>query len=182
MPSKSQRYEAAVKLNTGEIVQYHNINTGLFKFHSFVCDKFSEGQKWVYYTVRRKETKEVLETYKNSQIVENKAVKLYLNHKEGAKKTGYIISLPVFFNRAELTRDVFVGNSQVLELFPDSICIPQWLFHKICEKALKDLLNYFIERGQNISAKELQLGNFEKVEYMHESKTVDGTEPVTDYP
>ena len=42
MVSKFKRYEAAVKLNTGEVTQYHNINTGLFKFHRFVCAKFSD--------------------------------------------------------------------------------------------------------------------------------------------
>jgi len=39
MTNKS--YEAAVKLSTGEVVVYHNINTGLFKFHRFIEDKFS---------------------------------------------------------------------------------------------------------------------------------------------
>ena len=44
-----KRYEAAVKLSTGEVVVYHNINTGLFKFHKFICEKFNKEQKWKYY-------------------------------------------------------------------------------------------------------------------------------------
>lgn len=182
MSSKFQRYEVAVKLSTGEVVQYHNVNTGLFKFHRFVCDKFSEGQKWVNYTVRRKETKEVLETYKNTQKKETKAVKLFLKYKEGSKKTGFIISIPVTLNSAKLSRDVFVANAQVLERFSDGICISQWLFDKVCESAVNDLLKYFNEKGQNLKQEELQLGNIQKVEYLHESKTIEGTEPISDYP
>lgn len=29
----TKTYEAAVKLSTGQVVVYHNINTGLYKFH-----------------------------------------------------------------------------------------------------------------------------------------------------
>ena len=36
----NKSYEAAVKLSTGEVVVYHNINTGLFKFHRFLKINF----------------------------------------------------------------------------------------------------------------------------------------------
>jgi len=35
MSSAYHRYEAAVKLSNGRVVIYHNINTGLKKFHGF---------------------------------------------------------------------------------------------------------------------------------------------------
>ena len=36
MSSAYHRYEAAVKLSNGRVVIYHNINTGLKKFHHFL--------------------------------------------------------------------------------------------------------------------------------------------------
>jgi len=72
MTNKS--YEAAVKLSTGEVVVYHNINTGLFKFHRFIEDKFSHGQKWLYYNVRRKRTHEIVGNFRNPLMIKEKEI------------------------------------------------------------------------------------------------------------
>ena len=52
MSSVYHRYEAAVKLSNGRVVIYHNINTGLKKFHRFLCEKFESPDRWVSYSVR----------------------------------------------------------------------------------------------------------------------------------
>lgn len=182
MASKFKRYEAAVKLNTGEVTQYHNINTGLFKFHRFVCAKFSDSQKWVSYTIRRIDNKEVIGTFKNSKKKEIQAVRLYLNYKEGSKKTGFILSIPIIRNNAKLRRDVFVANTQVLAKYEDSICIAEWLYTKIQTNALRDLLLYYKEKGQDIEDGELKIASFQMDQYNFISDDVVGTEPNTDYP
>ena len=63
-----KKYEAVVKLSTGEVVVYHNINTGLFKFHKFICEKFNKEQKWKYYKVRRIKNKEIIGTFYNEKL------------------------------------------------------------------------------------------------------------------
>ena len=92
------------------------------------------------------------------------------------------MSIPIIRNNAKLRRDVFVANTQVLAKYEDSICIAEWLYTKIQTNALRDLLLYYKEKGQNIEDGELKIASFQMDQYIFISDDVVGTEPNTDYP
>lgn len=161
MATKLQRYEAVVKLSTGEAVVYHNINTGLIKFHNFVCQKFNSSQVWEFYKVRRIETKEEIGTFVNAtEDKQIKAIKIYSKTEPNSTGTGIILGLP--FVRAGYTiwRNVFVANSQILERNNDFLIISEWLLGKIIKQAKKGLFDFYTERQHQITSEnEFEFGD-----------------------
>lgn len=161
MATKLQRYEAVVKLNTGQMVQYHNINTGLIKFHNFVCNKFNAEQIWEFYTVRRIETKEEIGTFVNStEDKQIKAIQIYAETNVNEAGTGVILSFPFVRENFTIWRNLFIANSQVLERNNDFIVVSEWLYQKMIKEAKNALFRYYTEKGHNIiSADEFSEGN-----------------------
>ncbi|MDY3538171.1 hypothetical protein PG275_09180 [Riemerella anatipestifer] len=185
MATKLQRYEAVVKLSTGHIVQYHNINTGLYKFHQFLNEKFSSNQKWIFYTVRRKETKEILGTYYNS--IEDKyidAMKVFVPSIESSKGTGIVITLPFSRNNFTINRNLFIANGQVLERNNDFVLISEWLYHKMIKEAKKALYEYYLKAGHQITSNEIELEDesmeIEKTKFLKKGR--QGTFPSLNFP
>ncbi|MFB9121698.1 hypothetical protein ACFFUE_10925 [Bergeyella porcorum] len=179
------RYEASVKLSNGRVVVYHNINTGLKKFHRFLCEKFETPVRWVSYSVRRKENKEIIGHYKNSiPGKEERCVTIFTNVTENASNTGVFI--PIIFERNgyELVRNMFVINKMIINKNSILISIPEWLFEKITSKGKAELYQYYLnEKKHRISLSEINLSNNmyytrEKIE----TAGITGTEPEQDYP
>lgn len=160
MSSTLKRYEAAVKLSTGEVVTYHNINTGLYKFHQFLCEKFSSNQKWIYYKVRRKSTKETIGTYRNFSPGKSlSVVELVTKMTPNPSQTGFFIPIPFVRDGFEIMRNVFISKSQIISLDKEIILIPEWLFRKVIEKAQDELYQYYLSNNHQLLKNEMVLGN-----------------------
>lgn len=160
MSSGLKKYEAAVKLNTGEVVVYHNINTGLYKFHQFLCDKFSSNQKWVYYKVRRKQTKEIIGTYRNSVPGKRlNVVEVETKMTANPNQTGFFIPITFFRNDFEIVRNIFLSVTQIINLTEKIILIPEWLFDKAIENAQEELYHYYLSKNHQIIKSEIILGD-----------------------
>lgn len=176
-------YEAAVKLNTGEVVIYHNINTGLFKFHKFVVEKFSENQKWLYYKVRRKDTKELIGIFRNvKEGKKQELVKVYLKPIPNERQTGYFLPIPYERNGFQIIRNIFVSNSQILEVKDIAMTIPKWLFEEATSKGKADLYEYYHAKNHQIEPEDIRLGKVVTDFIIKEIESQEGTAPVVDYP
>lgn len=183
MATKLQRYEAAVKLSTGEVVTYHNINTGLFKFHRFINEKFSNGQVWVYYKVRRIENKEEIGMFVNEvEDKEIKAICIMAENSPNATGTGYILSIPFIREGYTINRNVFVANSQVLDRNNDFILISEWLFKKMIKEAKNALYEFYLEKQHNVVPNDFELGEIEMEETSFIKKGKQGIYPTQNYP
>lgn len=160
MSSTLKRYEAAVKLNTGEVVTYHNINTGLYKFHQFLCSKYSSDQIWVVYRVRRKLTKEIIGTYRNT-LSEKKINVIEIETKSisNQKNSGVFIPIPFVRNGFEIIRNIFLAESKIINLTEGKVVIPEWLFNKAIEIAQEELYQYYLLKDHQLSKSELILGD-----------------------
>lgn len=183
MASGLKRYEAAVKLDTGEVVSYHNINTGLFKFHRFLCDQFSSNQKWLYYKVRRKKTKEIVGYYRNFVPAKRfDVVEIETEMIENPTRTGIFISIPFLRNKYKISRNIFVSNTQIIENKDGKIKIPEWLYKKAIETAQEDLFQYFTEQNHQIMKNEISVGdiNIERKIIIKDGRKQE--EPIEDYP
>lgn len=179
----TRTYEAAVKLSTGEVVVYHNINTGLFKFHRFLVEKFSENQRWLYYKVRRKKTKEIIGTFRNSKgekVIE--WVRIYLKPIANNKNTGFFIPIPYERNGYQIIRNIFVANNLIIELTENFITIPEWLYHKVLENGQEELYQYYLSKNHQLEKLDIKVG---KIVVDFGRKIIvaeEGTAPNIDYP
>ena len=184
MSSVYHRYEAAVKLSNGRVVIYHNINTGLKKFHRFLCEKFESPDRWVSYSVRRKENKEIIGKYKNSIIgKEQWAVTIFTATMNNEKRTGVFIPIIYERNGNEITRNMFVANKTIIKRNSLLITIPERLFDKILAESKKELLTYYQKEKQKSFILEITLS--EKMFFLKEkviTESIPGTEPEQDYP
>ena len=178
--SNIHRYEAAVKLHNQKVVVYHNINTGLFKFHRFLNEKF--GDKWIYYTVRRKENKEIIDTFKNGVKQTIRAVRMSFPKQRNVKDSGYFVRIP--FDRCEMVvhRNVFFSDTIIIESLKDSITLPEYIFHKAVLNAIDELKKYYEANEHIISEGEIKLLS-EGVEKVLITKIdIKETIPQQDYP
>lgn len=185
MATKLHRYEAVVKLNTGQIVQYHNINTGLIKFHNFVCGKFNGEQVWEFYTVRRIENKEEIGTFVNTtEDKQVKAIQIYAETKPNSTGTGVMLSFPFVREGYTIWRNLFIANSQILERNNDFIIVSEWLYQRMIKEAKIALFDYYTERSHNIAnADEFKVSDDLKMEKVLATKKGHrGTAPMRDYP
>lgn len=159
MASKLHRYEAAVKLSNERVVVYHNINTGLFKFHNFLNEKFDGAERWLYYSVRRKENKEIIGKYRNS-IQDKEKVVVNIFGKFSAHKDGKGIYMQVPIKRGdyEIVRNKFISNKNILHSNSLMITIPEWLFERILEEARQELFSYYKGKGYDLILDDLSLG------------------------
>lgn len=180
MPTKYQRYEAVVKLNNEAVVPYHNINTGLKKFHRFVCDKFEN--KWIFYTVRRKETKEIIGTFKNDLSTQIRAIRVYLPKQRNNNNTGYFVRFPFERYQALINRNLFFADKVVIDFSDDWIIISENIFNKAIANAIEELKAYFIEQGHNVAHDEIKLSEFLQEPLLTTKKEFNGTQPLEDYP
>ena len=116
MSSIYQRYEASVKLSNGRVVVYHNINTGLKKFHKFLCEKFEYPDRWISYSVRRKVNKEIVGRYKNKILgTEQKIVTIFTETISNEKRTGVFIPIIFERNKYEIIRNMLVSNKFIIK-------------------------------------------------------------------
>lgn len=183
MTAKNQRYEASVKLSNGKVVQYHNINTGLFKFHRFVCSKFNDQERWISYSVRRKENKEIVGNFKNSipsKIQKN--VSIFTQVQENEKKTGFFVTMKFSRNNFETERNMFVANHLVINKSSVLITIPEWLFEKMIYNGRLALFNYYTEKQHQVLLSEFSLGNMIYLTETENINEIQGTEPTVNYP
>lgn len=183
MSSVYHRYEAAVKLSNGRVVVYHNINTGLKKFHRFLCEKFENPERWISYSVRRKVNKEIIGKYKNSVIGnEQWAVTIFTPTIDNEKQTGVFIPIIYEKNGNEIKRNMFIANKIIIKRNSILITIPEWLFDKILFESKKELLDYYQKKyPSHISEIELS----KKMFFLREkviAESIPGTEPEQDYP
>ena len=183
MASGPKRYEAAVKLNTGEVVTYHNINTGLYKFHHFLCDKFNADQIWLYYKVRRKTTKEIVGFYKNARPTKRfDVVEIETEMTKNPTETGIFISIPFLRDQFEITRNIFVSNAQIINIKDGKIQIPEWLYKKAVETAQEDLFQYFTEKNHQLVKSEIVVGNIKLERKIIMQNGRQQEQPAEDYP
>ena len=179
MATKLQRYEASVKLANKRVVQYHNINTGLFKFHNFISKKF--GKEWVYYSIRRIETKEVLATYRNEKINEIKAIKIYLPKQANPNKTGYFVRFPFEREGFQLNRNIFFADKIILDHSNEYIVIPENIYITAIENAKIGLKEYYENKEHVVYASDFTLEEFEHELFMYK-RVQEGTAPEENYP
>lgn len=180
MADKNKRYEAVIKLNNGAAVQYHNINTGLKKFHRFVKKQYSD--KWVIWTVRRITTKEIVGTFKNNTASQLKAVRVYLPKQGNDKNTGFFVRVPFSRYQAIINRNLFFSNKIILDSREDSITITELIFYKAIENAKLELKDYFISKGHKVADNEIELAEIRLEKLLITKSENNGTEPSEDYP
>lgn len=157
MTSKFRRYEAAVKLSNNRVVVYHNINTGLFKFHDFLNQKFSDTDKWLYYSVRRKQNKEIIGKYHNF-IIGKERIFVNVFGKFETHKNGIYMPIPFRRGDYEIVRNKFISNKNILHSNSIMITIPEWLFEKVVEEARQELFRYYKEKGHDLIINDLIVG------------------------
>lgn len=183
MASVFHRYEASVKLSNGRVVVYHNINTGLRKFHRFLCEKFqAPNDRWLSYSVRRKGNKEIIGKFRNSVPGTEKRVVTIFTKTIDNEKGAFI---PMIFERNgyEITRNMFVVDKMIVNRNSLLISIPEWLFEKIIINGKKELYEYYLAKNHQISLSEIELSK--KMYFTREKITtpeIPGTEPDQDYP
>lgn len=183
MASAFHRYEASVKLSNGRVVVYHNINTGLKKFHRFLCEKFQfPNDRWLSYSVRRKESKEIIGKFRNSVPgTEKKVVTIFTKTIDNEKG----VFIPIIFERNgyEIVRNMFVIEKMIINRNSMLISIPEWLFEKIIINGKKELYEYYLAKNYQILLSEIELS---KNMYFTREKImipgIAGTEPEQDYP
>lgn len=180
MADKNKRYEAIVKLKSGAAVPYHNLNRGLYVFEKFIKSKYTD--EWIFWTVRRKTTKEIIGTFKNNTTVQIKAVRVYLQKQENGGKTGYFIRVPFTRHSVIVNRNLFFSHKVILESKEDSITIIENIFDKAIEQGKKDLETYFIEKGHKVAPNEIQLGEIRIEKILITRTDNDGTSPSLNFP
>ncbi|MDO5616270.1 MAG: hypothetical protein Q4G16_08780 [Cruoricaptor ignavus] len=184
MSSLFQRYEASVKLSNGKVVVYHNINTGLKKFHKFLCHKFDTPDRWIAYSVRRKVNKEIVGRFKNSiPRVEIRSVTIFTKTIDNDKKTGVFIPIKFKRNGYEITRNMFVATKMIININSLLITIPEWIFEKMISNGKKELYEYYLNQEHQISFSEIEISS--SMHFIREKVIKDeilGTEPEQDYP
>lgn len=174
MADKYHRYEAAVKLSNDRVVLYHNINTGLWKFHRFVCEKYSGAVYWMYYSVRRKQSKEVIGKFRNAlPDREESYINVFGSFKPHLEGKGAYLSVPIKRCGYELIRNKFISHKNILHLNSLSITIPEWLFYKILEEAKEEIFKYYLQKRYSIIPEDLSIGD---ILYTTEIVTVKGRE------
>lgn len=174
MADKYHRYEAAVKLSNDRVVVYHNINTGLWKFHRFLCEKYGGAVYWKYYSVRRKENKEIIGKFRNATADKVEPyINVFSRFKPHWAGKGIYLPVPIKKGSSELIRDKFISHKNILHLNSLMMTIPEWLFHKVLEEAKQELLSYYAQKGHSLAPEDLTIGN---LMYTHESVTVKGRE------
>lgn len=183
MATKLQRYEASVKLSTGHVVTYHNINTGLYKFHKFICEKFDDAQKWIYYSVRRKENKEEIGTFTNATAdKEIHAVKIYVENQPNPTGTGFIFSFPFVRENFSINRNLFVAKSQVLDRNEEYILITEYLYRRMIKEAKNALYEFYSNKGHQIMPDEFFVGEIQIEKKLVVRQGRPATQPSLNYP
>lgn len=180
MPNKFQKYEAAVKLNNNKVIVYHNINTGLKKFNNFIKEKFSD--KYLFYTVRRIETKEIIGTFKNEISIQMKVVSIYLPKQRNIKNSGYFVRFPFERSEALINRNLFFSDKIVLEASDNFIMLPENIFDKAISNAIHDIKIYLETKNHIVTYNEIKLGEFRMEKLMITKKISEGTEPGENFP
>lgn len=179
----TKTYEAAVKLSTGQVVVYHNINTGLYKFHRFLTEKFSGEQRWLYYKVRRKSTKEIVGYYRNSlEPIKIELIRLYLKPICNEKGTGYFIPITYIRNGYDIVRNLFVAKSQIENVAENHIVIPKKILEIMIEKGREDLYQYYLKNHHQLDKEDIRLG---KILFDKQIKEIEGRAeefPVLNFP
>lgn len=180
MPNKLQKYEAAVKLSNNKVVVYHNINTGLKKFDSFIKNKFNN--QYLFYTVRRIETKEILGTFKNDITAQIKLIRVYLPIQRNVNNSGYFVRFP--FQRMEslINRNLFFSDKIIFEVGADSIVVKEEIYQKAIITGIEDIKSYLIEQNHIITYDEIKLGSFQMEKLIVTKKIAEGTKPDVDFP
>lgn len=180
MASKNHRYEAVVKLANGPAVQYHNINTGLKKFHVFVKDTYKN--QWVFWKARRISTKEIVGTFTNDVDIQIKAVRVYLPKQRNKGNSGFFMRVPFSRYNAIINRNLFFSDKIIVETNDDFLVINELIFNRAVENAINQLTAYFEEKGHTVAFGEIQISEI-KIEKLLISKGKNkGTEPIIDYP
>ncbi|MGQ2108031.1 hypothetical protein ACT4R0_09715 [Ornithobacterium rhinotracheale] len=180
MSSHLKRYEAAVKLRDGKVVQYHNINTGLFKFHRFILSKFGQ-DGFRNYTVRRIETKEVIGSFSGGLKKTDVCRKIFGDPKPNVGNTGVWIDVAFGNGDYEINRGLFFSYKIVFEQGDDYIIIPNDIYMTAIEQAKNDLADFYNKKGMKVSSSDFDL--IEEAEMLtFERELIKSTEPFEDYP
>lgn len=180
MANKNYRYEAIVKLSNGAAVPYHNINTGLKKFHVFVETKFKGD--WLFWTARRIKTKEIVGTYTNDVVIHIKAIRLFLPKQRNDNNSGYFVRFPFKRQSLIINRNLFFSDSVILEVNDNFIVLNELILKKAIQQAKNELTNYYTEKGHLITNGEIKMGEFENQKILITKKQSSATQPMIDYP
>ncbi len=183
MSSKFHRYEASVKLSNGSVVVYHNINTGLFKFHRFLCEKFNGEERWISYSVRRKANKEIVGKYRNSIPGKTQTlVTIFTETRRNNNGTGVYVPIIFNYNGERIVRNMFVANKVILQRNSLLITIPEWLFTKLIENGRQELYAYYLEKKCEIKLSEITPGEMYHTRESRYINEIPETKPESDYP
>lgn len=180
MATKSQRYEIIIKMHNKAELTWHNVNTGIFKAHRNVKDRYH--RFWDYYTIYRKSTKEEIEKVYNRNFLQIRAVKLFLNHRPNSKNTGIIANFIYSRNGYDISRGINFSEKVILDLSNDFFTIPEQIFNKAFLEHQKALFDYYIEKGHQLTQDEIILGDFQIEKVLIQKVLREGTEPSADYP
>lgn len=180
MADKNKRYEAIVKIKSGAAVPYNSLNRGLFIFEKFLKDKYKD--EWIFWTVRRKSTKEIIGTFKNNTTFQIKAVRVYLQKQENKGKTGLFVRFPFSRHTAIVNRNLFFSHKVILECTEEYITIIENIFDKAIEQGKKELESYFIDKGHKVSPEEIQLAEIRIEKILITRTNEDGTSPTVNFP
>lgn len=180
MANKNYRYEAVIKLIDGPAVQYHNINTGLKKFHVFVKDKYKN--EWIFWKARRITTKEIVGTFTNDTDIQVKAVRVYLSKQRNKGNSGFFVRVPFSRHNATINRNLFFSDKIIVETTDDYLVINEVIFNKAVENAIVELTAYFVEKGHKVAYGEIQISEIRIEKVLISKGKNNGTEPTVDYP
>jgi len=180
MANKNYRYEAVIKLVGGPTVQYHNINTGLKKFHVFVKNTYKN--QWIFWKARRISTKEIVGTFTNDTDIQIKAVRLYLPKQRNKGNSGFFVRVPFSRHNAIINRNLFFSDKVIVETAGDFLVINELIFNRAVENAITDLTAYFVEKGHKVAYGEIQISEIQIEKLLISKGKNKGTEPMFDYP
>lgn len=175
-----QRYEASVKLKNNKVVIYHNINTGLKKFHQFIKAKF--GDSYVFYTVRHISSKEIVGTFTNDLTIQLKAVRVSLPKQRNNKNSGFFVRFPFVRGEALINRNLFFSDKIIVDYNDSTITLFEDIYTKAVINAKQDLHQYFVELGHIVANEEIELGDINLVKLLIPKIITKGTEPQQDFP
>lgn len=180
MATKSQRYNIVIQMHNKAELKWHNVNTGIFKAHRNLKGLYKNF--WDYYSIYRKSDKSLVEIVYNRQVLNIKAIRLFLKYRPNAKDSGIIANFIFERNGFEIIRGINFSNKVILDISDEYFTIPEDIYNRAVADNKKALFDYYTNKGHLIAVDEIEVGKFNQEKILIERIVREGTEPSQDYP